>query len=155
MEPQIFSRFGDKFFVVVKGLIWVRWNLLRDFSDPRRPIFKCFDIIRFVFSLAFQRRILNCYTAKTRAATTKTKHEVENRLLFIFWIRYFNNVKRRSFRWSLFPTSSQTMYGSEKIRKRSIYKTITRRKTKLGKYNKKPLKYKQGGKLAKEKKILI
>ena len=68
-------------------IFWVRCNLLRDFSSSRRPIFKCFDIIRFVFPLAFQRRIRNCSTAKIRAATTKTKHEVENRLFFIFWVR--------------------------------------------------------------------
>ena len=66
---------------------WIRANLFRDFSSCRRPIFTCFDIIRFVFPLAFQRRILNCSTAKTRAATTKTKHEVENRLFLIFWVR--------------------------------------------------------------------
>ena len=35
-------------------------------------------IIRFVFPLAFQRRIPNCSTAKTPNATTKTKHVVEN-----------------------------------------------------------------------------
>ena len=37
-----------------------------------------FYIIRFVFPLAFQRRIPNCSTAKTPNATTKTKHVVEN-----------------------------------------------------------------------------
>ena len=68
-------------------IFWIRSNIFRHFSGCRRPIFKCFDIIRFVFPLAFQRRILNCSTAKTRAATTKTKHEVENRLFFIFWVR--------------------------------------------------------------------
>ena len=68
-------------------IYWTCSNIFRDFSGCRRPIFKCFDIIRFVFSLAFQRRILNCSTAKTRAATTKTNHEVENRLFFIFWVR--------------------------------------------------------------------
>ena len=68
-------------------IFWTCSNIFRDFSGCRRPIFKCFDIIRFVFPLAFQRRILNCSTAKTRAATTKTKHEVENRLFFIFCVR--------------------------------------------------------------------
>ena len=37
-----------------------------------------FNIIRFVFPIAFQRRIPNCSTAKTLDATTKTKHVVEN-----------------------------------------------------------------------------
>ena len=59
-------------------IFWVRWNLFRDFSGSRRPIFKCFYIIRFAFPLAFQRRIPNCSTAKTHDATTKTKHKVEN-----------------------------------------------------------------------------
>ena len=39
---------------------------------------KCFYIIRFVFPLAFQRRIPNCSTAKVRDATTITKHVMEN-----------------------------------------------------------------------------
>ena len=59
-------------------LIWVCWNLLRNFSGSRRPIFKCFDIIRFVFPLAFQRHIRNCSIAKTCPSTTKTKQKVEN-----------------------------------------------------------------------------
>ena len=37
-----------------------------------------FDIIRFVFSLAFQLRIRNCSMAKSHTTTMKTKHEVEN-----------------------------------------------------------------------------
>ena len=36
------------------------------------------DIIRFVCSLAFQRRILNCSTAKTREDTAKRKRKVES-----------------------------------------------------------------------------
>ena len=68
-------------------IIWIRSNIFRYFSGCRSPIFKCFYIIRFVFPLAFQHRIPNCSTAKTRTATTKTKHEVENRLFFIFWVR--------------------------------------------------------------------
>ena len=59
-------------------IFWVRCNLLRDLSGSRRSIFKHFYIIRFVFPLAFQHRIRKCSTAKTRAATTKTKHKVEN-----------------------------------------------------------------------------
>ena len=35
-------------------------------------------IIRFVFSLAFQRRIQNCSTAKTREDIAKRKQKVEN-----------------------------------------------------------------------------
>ena len=35
-------------------------------------------IIRFVFPLAFQRRIPNHSTTKTRIATAKTSHNVEN-----------------------------------------------------------------------------
>ena len=36
------------------------------------------DIIRFIFSLAFQRRILNCSTSKTREALTKRMQKVED-----------------------------------------------------------------------------
>ena len=59
-------------------IFWIRSNIFRNFSGCRRPIFKCFDTIRFVFPLAFQRRILNCSTAKTREATAKRKWKVEN-----------------------------------------------------------------------------
>ena len=44
----------------------------------RRPIFKCFYIFRFVFPLAFQRRIPKCSTAKTREDIAKRKRKVEN-----------------------------------------------------------------------------
>ena len=59
-------------------LFWIHANLFRDFSDCTRPIFKCFDIIRFVFPLAFQRHIPNCSTIKTRKATAKIRHKVKN-----------------------------------------------------------------------------
>ena len=35
-------------------------------------------VIRFVFSIAFQRRIGNCSTAKTREDIVKRKRKVEN-----------------------------------------------------------------------------
>ena len=59
-------------------IFWIRANLFRDFSGCRRPIFKCFDIIRFVFPLAFQRSIPKCSNTKTREATAKRKWKVEN-----------------------------------------------------------------------------
>ena len=68
-------------------ILWIRSHMFRDISGCGCSIFKCYTIIRFVFALAFQRSILNCSMVKTRAATTKTKHEVENRLFFIFWVR--------------------------------------------------------------------
>ena len=40
-------------------IFWIHSNIFRNFSGCRRPIFKCFDIIRFVFPLAFQRNIRN------------------------------------------------------------------------------------------------
>ena len=57
---------------------WIHANLFQDLSGCRGPIFKYFYIIRFIFSLAFQRHILNCYTTKTRQATAKTRHKVKN-----------------------------------------------------------------------------
>ena len=36
--------------------IWIPSNIFHDFSGCSRPIFKCFDTIRFVFLLAFQCR---------------------------------------------------------------------------------------------------
>ena len=55
------------------------WKLISQFLGLyRRPIFKCFDIIKFVFPLAFQRLIPNCSTTKNREATAKTRHKVEN-----------------------------------------------------------------------------
>ena len=39
-------------------IFWVRCNLFRDFSGSRRPIFKFFDIIRFVFPLSFFNAVL-------------------------------------------------------------------------------------------------
>ena len=56
----------------------IQANIFRDFSGHRRPIFNCFYIIRFVFPLAFQRRIRNCSTAKTREDIAKRKRKVEN-----------------------------------------------------------------------------
>ena len=53
-------------------IFWICSNIFRDFSDCRRLIFNCFYIIRFVFLLAFQRRIPNCSTTKTWEATAKT-----------------------------------------------------------------------------------
>ena len=42
---------------------------------------KFFDSIRFVFPLAFQRRIPNFSTTKTREATAKRKRKVKNDVL--------------------------------------------------------------------------
>ena len=59
-------------------IFWILSNIFRNFSGCRRPIFNCYYIIRFVFSLAFQRRIRNCSTAKTREDIAKRKRKVEN-----------------------------------------------------------------------------
>ena len=57
-------------------IFWIRSNIFRNFSGCRHPIFKCFNIIRFVFPLAFQRCIPNCSTTKTREATAKRKRKI-------------------------------------------------------------------------------
>ena len=98
-------------------ILWIRSNIFWDFAGCGCSIFKCYTIIRFVCPLAFQRRILNCSTAKTRAATTKTKHEVENRLFFIFCVRCnllrdFSGSRRPIFKYFyiirfVFPLSFQ------------------------------------------------
>ena len=56
----------------------IRSNIFRDFSGCRLSILISEMIIRFVFPLAFQRRIPNYSTAKTREATAKTRHTVQN-----------------------------------------------------------------------------
>ena len=58
-------------------IFWIRSNIFRNFSGCRRPIFNCFYIIRFVFSLAFQCCIRNCSTAKTSKDIAKRKRKVE------------------------------------------------------------------------------
>ena len=68
-------------------IFWIRSNIFHDFSGCRRPIFKCFDIIRFVFPLAFQCRIQNYSTAKTREDIAKRKRKTMVRLFLTFWIR--------------------------------------------------------------------
>ena len=59
-------------------ILWIRSNIFRDFSGCGCSIFKCYTIIRFVFALAFQRRILNCSAAKIREDRTKRRRKVEN-----------------------------------------------------------------------------
>ena len=59
-------------------IFWIRSNIFRNYSGCMRPIFKCFDIISFVFPLAFQRRIPNCSITKTHQAMAKTRHTVQN-----------------------------------------------------------------------------
>ena len=54
--------------------IWIRSNIFCDFSSCSCPIFKCFDISRFVFLLAFRCCIPNCSTTKTCEATMKIVH---------------------------------------------------------------------------------
>ena len=68
-------------------IFWICSNIFRVFSDYKRPIFECFYIIRFVFPLAFQCRIPNYSTAKTREDIAKRKRQTLVRLFFIFWIR--------------------------------------------------------------------
>ena len=46
----------------------IQANIFRNFSDRRRPNFNCFYILRFVFPLAFQRRIQNCSTLLQKLA---------------------------------------------------------------------------------------
>ena len=74
--------------------IWIRSNILNDFSGCRRPIFKCFPIIRFVFWLAFQRRITNCSSTKTREDTTKWKRKSITMVrLFFKWFVFGQTCK--------------------------------------------------------------
>ena len=74
--------------------IWIRSNILHDFSGCRRPIFKCFTIIRFVFWLAFQRRITNCSSTKTREDTTKWKRKSITMVrLFFKWFVFGQTCK--------------------------------------------------------------
>ena len=72
---------------------WISSNIFRNFSGFRRPILKCFDIIRFFFPLAFQRRIPSCSTAKTREATAKRKRKIENDVsAFLHFLDSFKHI---------------------------------------------------------------
>ena len=62
-------------------IFWIRSNIFCNFSGCRR------SIVRFVCSLAFQCRISNYSTAKTREDIAKRKLKTMVRLFFIFWIR--------------------------------------------------------------------
>ena len=76
-------------------IFWICSNIFRNFSGCRRPIFKCFDIIRFVFPLAFQCHIPNCSTTKTREATAKRKRKVENDVsAFLHFLDSFKPLSR-------------------------------------------------------------
>ena len=59
-------------------IFWIRSNIFRDFLGCRCSILISETIIRFVFPLAFQSHIPNCYTVKTREATVKTRQKVKN-----------------------------------------------------------------------------
>ena len=66
---------------------WIRSNIFRNFSGCRCSILISEKILRFVFPLAFQCRILNYSTAKTRIDIANRKQKTMVRLFFIFWIR--------------------------------------------------------------------
>ena len=72
-------------------IFWIRSNIFRDFSGSRRPIFNCFYIIRFVFSLAFQRRIRNCSTAKNSRRYSEKK--LESRKWWLGFSSFFGFVQ--------------------------------------------------------------
>ena len=57
---------------------FVQTYIFRDFSDCRRSILISETVIRFEFLLAFQYRIQNYSTAKTREDIAKRKRKVEN-----------------------------------------------------------------------------
>ena len=61
-----------------KMIFWIRSNIFRNFSGCRRLILISEKVIRFVCPLAFQCRIQNCSTAKTREDVVKRKWKVEN-----------------------------------------------------------------------------
>ena len=68
-------------------IFWIRSDIFRDFSGCRRSILISEIVIRFVCPLAFQCRIPNHSTAKTRKDIAKRKRRTIFRLFFIFWIR--------------------------------------------------------------------
>ena len=119
-------------------IFWICSNIFRKFSGCRRSILISETIIRFFFPLAFQCRIPNYSTAKTREDIAKRKWKTMVRLFFIFWIRSnkFSNFSgcRRSILISetiirfVFPLAFQC-----RIRNYSTAKTredITKRKRK-------------------------
>ena len=71
--------------------IWIRSNTFCNFSGFSRQIFKCDDIIRYVFLLAFQRRIPNRFTVRQKLAKIKRKEKGKLKtiaqLFFRIWIR--------------------------------------------------------------------
>ena len=76
-------------------IFWIRSNIFLNFSGCRRPIFKCLYIIRFVCPLAFQCRILNYFTAKTREDMAKKKRKVENDCsAFLHFLDSFKHISR-------------------------------------------------------------
>ena len=80
--------------------VWICSNILHVFSGCRRPIFKCFTIIRFIFALAFQCRIPNCSTAKTREDRMKRIRKVKNDgAAFLHDLDSFKHITR--FLWGL------------------------------------------------------
>ena len=74
---------------------WIRSNIFRDFSGCRLLILISEKIIRFVCPLAFQCRIPNYSTAKTREDMAKRKRKVENDCsAFLHFLDSFKHISR-------------------------------------------------------------
>ena len=72
-----------------------RFSFLLRFLGLQTSDFLMFYIIRFVFPLAFQCRIRNCSTAKTREDMAKRKRKVENDgSAFLNFLDSFKHISR-------------------------------------------------------------
>ena len=81
-------------------IFWIRSNIFRDFSGPRRSILISETIIKFVFPLAFQCHIRNCSTAKTPEDIAKRKRKTMVRL-FLHFLDLFKHISSGCRRWIL------------------------------------------------------
>ena len=76
-------------------IFWIRSNIFCDFSGCRPSILISEVIIRFVCPLAFQCRIPNYSTAKTREDMAKRKRKVANNCLaFLHFLDSFKHISR-------------------------------------------------------------